>query len=301
MRDAAPCTGAIGADGIDRVRCKSCARYEAGATGWVLTGKTFRYYGGGEAVIVQCLDRLEIAPAHADDRENVSARFPRYASVSQREARVNDVPARKARLFALAAAGVALAAALAWSTSASAAGCGPWNPAADPYQGDQAQAVMRLTEIPEHERRLLADMVRQAYAWQRVYVSRDGVVGSELGELRDMNYGTGRICPGPVDRSTWPAGRHEAARAYRVGRWAVLVMDSCRNVALATNYSALPPPRAYTAADVRAGYRGGLGAPSMTVPEPTSLGLALGALTVAGVITQGRAARRSRRKLKGEA
>lgn len=299
MRDAAPCTGAIGADGTDRVRCRSCARFDPMATGWVLMGKTFTY-DGDDVAIVQCLDRLDIAPAHVGEQENVSARFPRYAAVSQHEACVKDAP--KTRLWALAAAGVALAAALAWSTTARAADCGPWNPATDPYQGDQAQAVMRLTEIPEDERRLLADMVRQGYGWQRVYVSRDGVVGAELGEVRDMNYGTGRVCPGPVDRSTWPAGRHEAARAFIAGRWAVLLMDSCRNVAVATHYGALVPAVAYAAADVRAGYRAGLGAPSMTVPEPTSLGLALGAVTVAGVISQGRAARRnSRRKLKGKA
>jgi len=119
----------------------------------------------------------------------------------------------------------------------------PWpDPGRDPYRGDAAAAVERLTAIPEGERRTLAGMVRQRFGGRVVYVGRDQMDDGRLGELRDMNFGAGRVCRGLVDRSSWPAGRHERAVAYVVGRWAVLVFASCNNVAWATNLDALPEP-----------------------------------------------------------
>ena len=174
-------------------------------------------------------------------------------------------------------------------SAVAAPGCGPWEPARDPYRGDQAEAVMRLVEIPEIERRQLADMVRQRYGWRRVMVGRDSIDGGRLGELRSMNFGAGRICAGPVDRSTWPAGRHESGLAFTVGRWSVIPFDSCRNVALASETMALLPPRPYTPAEIRAGQRGGLGAlglPSMSVPEPSTWPLV--AVALAGVVAMRR-------------
>ena len=279
MNTPSPCHGAVGSDGIDRAHCMTCARYKPDATGFVLVGKTFRHGWLGSIEIVECLDRLEIAPAHTEQAPMVSIRNRSYEHATERKAAVS-------RRWAVAGAAAVLAAALlAYAAGAQAAQCGPWEPARDPYQGDQAEAVMRLAEIPAAERRLLADMVRQQYGWQRVMVSRSGMVGAELADLRSMNYGNGRICAGAVDRSAWPAGRHEAARAYTTGRWSVLVFDSCRNVALATNTAALPPSSPYTPQEVRAGYRGGLGSlfgvPSMSVAEPSSMALAIPALLAA--------------------
>lgn len=192
--------------------------------------------------------------------------------------------------------------------------CGPWEPSSNPYRGDQAEAVMRLTEIPEDERRTLADMVRQQYGSVRelVYVSRDGIVGGgDLANLRHMNFGDGRICQGPVNRSTWPAGRREVARVFTVGRWAVLVFDSCRNVALADQGAALPQPAQHGPGDVRSGgvalwpplvdlFRT-LPEDILAVPEPSGLLLVLGALGAMGLVHLVRpaAGRRGRRGGRG--
>ena len=79
-----------------------------------------------------------------------------------------DVPGvtlrkRAVRWLLVASAVGAAVVAAAYSTAAhaapAAAQCGPWNPATDPYRGDQAEAVMRLTEIPEAERRLIAKTI----------------------------------------------------------------------------------------------------------------------------------------------
>lgn len=280
MQNPSPCHGAVGSDGQDRAHCQTCARFDPAASGFVLVGKTFRYGRIGGIDFVECLDRLPL--------EHDASVAPVTPQVCGADASAVSLRNRAARwLLAAGAVTIAVAAAI-YSAPTHAAECGPWNPATDPYQGDQAAAVMRLDEIPEAERRQLADMVRQQYGWARVMVGRAGIVGAELAELRSMNFGTGRICAGPVDRSTWPAGRHEAARAYTVGRWSVLVFDSCRNVALATNLAALPAAKPYSPADVRAGYRGSLGSLTnpMQVPEPAGIALAavalIGALAIRG-------------------
>jgi hypothetical protein len=265
----------------------------------VLTGKTFsyRYHAGYE--VVECLDRIPLENVE----KPVAEHEPSVAPVA-RQVCGQDVPGvtlrkRAVRWLLVASAVGAAVVSAAYSTAAhaapAAAQCGPWNPATDPYRGDQAEAVMRLTEIPEAERRQLADMVRQQYGWQRVMVPRSGQVG-ELREIRAMNFGAGRICAGPVDFSAWPAGRHESAKAYTVGRWSVLVFDSCRNVALATNGAALPPPAAPSREALEAA-RGPVigfapdGPPEVrrTVPEPGALALA--ALAIMGAIGIGRRGR----------
>lgn len=160
-----------------------------------------------------------------------------------------------------------------------AAACGWPDPGANPYRGDQADAVMLLTEIPAYERGQLADMVRQGYGARRgkTRVGRSDIDGGRLVNLRSMNSGAGAICRGPVDRSMWPAGRSEAASEYSVGRWSVLVFDSCRNVALADNTEALPPPAPPSREGLRTPARLGLFAPGtaapLEVPEPGSLAL----------------------------
>lgn len=280
MQNPSPCHGAVGSDGQDRAHCQTCARFDPAASGFVLVGKTFRYGRIGGIDFVECLDRLPL--------EHDASVAPVTPQACGADASAVSLRNRAARwLLAAGAVTIAVAAAI-YSAPTYAAECGPWNPATDPYQGDQAEAVMRLAEIPEAERRQLADMVRQQYGWQRVMVGRAGIVGAELADLRSMNFGAGRICAGPVDRSTWTAGRHEAARAYTVGRWSVLVFDSCRNVALATNLAALPAATPYTRADVRAGYRGSLGslANPLQVHEPAGIALAvvalIGALAIRG-------------------
>lgn len=276
MRDPSPCLGyRLGNDYASH--CRACARHVTeplpGRVGYVVASMQVAYRHGQTVYSCDAYEPLQ-----------------HESSVADLERQVCDTGATEVTLrnraikWALAAGAVTIAVAAAiYSAPAHAAQCGPWNPATDPYKGDQAEAVMRLAEIPDAERRVLADMVRQQYGWQRVMVNSTGIVGADLADLRSMNFGAGRICAGPVDRSTWPAGRHEAARAYTVGRWSVLVFDSCRNVALATNLAALPAAKPYTPADVRAGYRGSLGslANPMQVSEPASLALAAVALIAA--------------------
>lgn len=277
MKDPSLCLGKrAGTDYASN--CRTCSRHETEPKAGVryLVPHWRSQYVHGQTVHT-CLDRRPL--------QHEASVAPVTPQVCGADASAVSLRNRAAKwLLAAGAVTIAVAAAV-YSTGAHAAQCGPWNPATDPYQGDQAAAVMRLDEIPEAERRTLADMVAQQYGWQRVMVARDGIVGAELGDLRSMNFGTGRICAGAVDRSTWPAGRHEAARAYTVGRWSVLVFDSCRNVALATNTAALPPSSPYTPQEVRAGYRGGLGSlfgvPSMSVAEPSSMALAIPALLAA--------------------
>lgn len=167
----------------------------------------------------------------------------------------------------------------------------PWpDPGRSPYTGDKAAAVRRLP-IPEAEREQLAQMVALRFGWRQVLVQRDGVDGGRLADLRHMNFAQGRVCPGLVDISMWPADRVERALAYSVGPWVVLVFSACGNVALATD-TAVPAPalgaRDAHAARQRAGATGGGPAGRAAgvvgqVPEPAGLGLAaLGLCLVLG-------------------
>lgn len=141
------------------------------------------------------------------------------------------------------------------TTPAAPARCGPWDPGSAPYGGGPdaaAAAVERLPNLSADARRQLADQVRQRYGGQRVMVSASGISGG-FANLRDMNGAGGHICHGPVDRSTWPAGRNESGWAYSYGSEAVLVLDSCGNVAQITNTAALPPPAAPSREALRRG------------------------------------------------
>jgi hypothetical protein len=167
----------------------------------------------------------------------------------------------------------------------------PWpDPGRAPYTGDKAAAVRRLP-IPAAEREQLATMVALRYGWRQVEVRRGSVDGGRLADMRHMNFEGGRVCPGLVDTSMWPADRVERALAYSVGPWVVLVFSSCGNVAMATD-TAVPAP-ALSARDAHAvRLQGGPGAAlppgraagaPHAVPEPAGLGLAaLGLCLVLG-------------------
>lgn len=187
-------------------------------------------------------------------------------------------------------AGALMAAAMLVAGAAEAEPVCRWpEPARDPFRGDAAEAVLRLDEIPDDERRMLAVMVRQRFGGRVVHVGRDHVDDGRLGRLRQMNFGAGRVCEGLVDRSMWPAGRNERAVAYVHGRWAVVVFVSCNNVALADNLEALPAPAEPSRALLEAS-RGPvvtLGPEGLSlvhsVPEPSSWALAGMAVMVAAL------------------
>lgn len=187
--------------------------------------------------------------------------------------------------------------------------CPPWEPASAPYLGDAAAAVRRAPGIPDADRETLAMMAGQKFGGQRVAVTRDGIVGANLADLRGMNGAGGHVCAGLVNRAHWPAGRHETAWAYTVGRTSVVVLDSCGNVAVATNLDALPEPltgrqAALAQRQAAAAQRQGLGAlawllpPNVTasnaVPEPATLWL-LGAAAAGAALAR----RRARRNTQG--
>lgn len=176
----------------------------------------------------------------------------------------------------------------------------PWpDPGRAPYTGDKAAAVRRLP-IPEPEREQLAQMVELRFGWRQVLVRSGSVDDGRLADLRHMNFAGGRVCPGLVDTSMWPADRVERALAYSVGPWVVLVFSVCGNVAMATD-TAVPAP-ALSSRDAHAlrvqggalggGAGGGAGATgpagralgaARAVPEPAGLGLAaLGLCLVLG-------------------
>jgi len=171
----------------------------------------------------------------------------------------------------------------------------PWpEPGADPYRGDAAEAVERLP-IPASERSTLAAMVRLDYGWSRIAVGRDDIDGGRYADLRAMNFGSGRICDGLVDRSMWTAGRQEVAKVYTVGRYSVLHFASCNNVALATYTLALDEPlrgrELFDARKQQQQIAPGLGGPfaaPVAVPEPSSIALGLLAVLAALSVRKGR-------------
>lgn len=176
------------------------------------------------------------------------------------------------------------------------------NPGTDKYTGDPSSAVDRLAEVPADVRDVLRAKIKAGLG-RMVLIGRDQVDGGRLVNLRSMNFGGGRICDGPVDRSAWTSGRLEQAMSYEDRGYAVLHVKSCNNVTLATDTTYIAPADAKSAFDAQRaqasepqlwfGTGPGLIAPQQTdesavataVPEPGSLAL-LALAGLAGWITR---------------
>jgi MYXO-CTERM domain-containing protein len=132
--------------------------------------------------------------------------------------------------------GLLVAALLAGAAATASAAAGPprceWRwPARDPYAGDVPAAVDHYTDIPAATReRLKSRMERQAYD-DVVSIRRDAIEGNfRYGpELRDMHFGSGRIC-GEVTRRSWRPDHEERGLAYCEDGHCVVVPLVCRNV-----------------------------------------------------------------------
>jgi len=256
--------------------CLTCRRLDPDATSAIVPSWSAGYIPETGLTWVNCLEREPVLHA-----PTVPALTRQVCDKS-----TAGVTARKRRGFVLGAA-LVLVVAAALSFSAVAAPVCAWpDPGADPFQGDQAAAVMALEEIPLSERIQLADQVKQGYSGRRVRITRAGVVGANIGQLSDMNFGAGRICRGAVDTSMWTAGHSESATAFSVGRHSVLIVDKCRNVVRGVNLDALPEPAAPTKESLKQSQAPRVLAPEgsgtiFATPEPGTWALA--GLALAGV------------------
>jgi len=131
----------------------------------------------------------------------------------------------------IAAVAVALLISAGAAAAAPPRSCEWKEPGHDPYMGDVPAAVDRYADIPPATRdRLKARMQRHAYD-DIVTIRRDSIVGN-FGyepELRDMHFGTGRLC-GQVTRQTWQPEREERGLVYCEDGHCIVVPLICRNV-----------------------------------------------------------------------
>lgn len=283
MHNPSPCLGAVDPDGNDRAHCQTCARFKPGATGWVITGKTFRYGYLGGIEVVECLDRLPM-----------EHRGEHAASVAPVARKVCDTPAADVTLrkraigWMVAASVVTIAVAAAvYSVPARAAQperCQWVEPGAAPYgpHGDPVAAVMRL-DIPEPHKSILADSVRDDTPAEVTRITRSGIGdGKRWREVRNMNFAGGRICRGLLDVSMWPAERSQIVRVHASGPHAVGFFPGCGNVAQMTDASYRPGivERLRTVINPGEALAAGPTAKSAT-PEPASAVLATLALLAA--------------------
>ncbi len=223
MRNPSPCLGRrMGRDYASH--CHSCARHDPQATGYVVIPSFRAKHAAGQTVHL-CDDWLSHAQTVAPLARQVCGLTGSSVTTRKRIGRV---------------LGAALVAALcaAYSIGANAA-CIWADPGSNPYTGNKAAAVRKLTDIPAGTRERLAELV-EARAGRHVVVTRDQIDGGRYVGLRDMNFGSGRICPGAVDRSMWPVLHQEGAMVFQEGRYAVLWFSRCGNVAWAEDPKARP-------------------------------------------------------------
>lgn len=256
---ASKCRGRTAA--VNAGLCQSCSRHDPDATGYVLVPSVIRSYVAGHDV-VSCDDRLSadtIAPLKDPVCHTPAA----------------SVVRRNRWTLVLAVSLICITAANArcvWS-----------DPGANPYTGNKAVAVRRLEDIPAGTRERLAELV-EARAGRHVVVTRDQIDGGRYVGLRDMNFGSGRVCPGEIDRSMWPIDHQEGAMVFQEGRYAVLWFSQCGNVAWAIEPTARP-----SVAQLKDEMRATKGEAISAVAEPGTLwmiGAALIAVFVAMRRTQ---------------
>jgi hypothetical protein len=138
---------------------------------------------------------------------------------------------------------LALAAALALSSTATLPSCSWDRPGADPFMGNVVAAVDRYTDIPAAVREALKKRMAARQYDEMATIRRDSIAGGQHrygAEIRDMHFGQGRVCR-TVTRAAWSAATVERGLVYCESGHCVIVPTVCRNVSRVTR---LPPDRA---------------------------------------------------------
>jgi hypothetical protein len=107
-----------------------------------------------------------------------------------------------------------------------------WNqPGHNPFMGELVPAIDRYTDIPAPVRaRLKERMAARSYD-DLVEIRRDSIRGKDeyRPEIRDMHFGTGRVCR-EVTRAAWSDAMRERGLVYCESGHCILVPTVCRNV-----------------------------------------------------------------------
>ena len=112
--------------------------------------------------------------------------------------------------------------------------------------------------------------------------------------MRDMHWGDGRKCIGPVDRRLWVSGQVERGLIYRVRGYAVIVPSVCGNVARITDTLDRPdmhkPETPVQNSTMRRWFAGGSAPRVNKAPEPSTAWLVLAAAAGAFITRRTRGA-----------
>ncbi|WP_217907471.1 MHFG family PEP-CTERM protein [Massilia sp. BJB1822] len=110
-------------------------------------------------------------------------------------------------------------------------------PGRNPYRGTPAAAMSRYPDIPEPQRRILAERIARGQMDEMVDISRDAIQGKGKhayeSEIRDMHFAARTVC-GEVTRSKWAPERLEPAAIYCEGEHCIIVPKICNNISRIT-------------------------------------------------------------------
>lgn len=126
-------------------------------------------------------------------------------------------------------------AAVVAATPAPSSGCSWDSPGIDPYKGNPVAALNDYHLDPAVKQRLATKMGIFNYD-EIVDISSDSISGNKgtYENLREMHFGKGRVCHGPVTRTKWAKGSIQRAMVYcdSESKVCVAVPTICNNVSL---------------------------------------------------------------------
>ncbi len=131
--------------------------------------------------------------------------------------------------------------ALAASTSTASLPACSWDrPGVNPFTGDLVAAVDRYKDIPPATREKLKARLKQRSYEDIALITRDRIEGkAEYAEIRDMHFGTGRICR-TVTRGKWSNSHQERGLVYCEDGQCLIVPTVCRNLSRVTRLEPRP-------------------------------------------------------------
>lgn len=170
------------------------------------------------------------------------------------------------------------------------AACSWNNPGSNPYMGPVPDAVYSYTDIPKPVQDRLRDRMQRHDYDDIVLIGAETIVGAHTyGDLRQMHFGTNKRCE-QVDRSKWD-GRLERGLVYCEAEHCLIVPTVCRNVSRVTRVLNTPKHVDRLENNFRTEEEARLRELLKqeeerkkrihTVPEPSTLALAFGALLAA--------------------